>query len=333
MSLNSALLLKLLTELSGPWMPILALSVLTASALLAWVWVRRLRARQLRMAIGRRRETASGSADLRQAERAADFIDRVTRRGYYLTSLGCGLALTILPVIVPDAVNRATIWLLLTGVTFGSGAFVLLVWRGQSNEIDECLGRRNRAQAGSLASTEVGREWVPAGQQTRREWVQQLEVRLGHGQPTNRAYSCILIELSGAHHDPRRAEAVEMTRSLVGAEISRNLRCSDSVCRDGASRFALALPGCTPADAAAAAERVIANVTSLVLVGVNRRYGTDLHLTAGIAGASRRRRSVSALLRDAERDLERRRRPADDCSSTYPLAGWRTLELAADPLQ
>lgn len=333
MAPNLLPLLLTITEYADFALSGLGLVALTSWASAGLALARRRRIRQWASAVEAvcSASQRSGLLDLRRADRArraAEFIDRFNRRAYYTINIVCAASLAMLPQLFPARVEQAPAWLALTGLSFASALFLLATWSEQHEEHEAELQCMLSRAIDRSAPAEQPNGSAP-GLYPRQLWVAGLQAKLAQW-PANRAFSCVVFELAGGSASGADSQAVELALSWAGREIVLNLRRSDRICRYGEYQFAAALPDCTAEQARQSARRVAANLQSLVLDGLNRKFGTDLRLDAGIAPLVWECRSVGRVLRDMERDLERNRHRESMREGRRSIGDWRTIPLAAN---
>jgi GGDEF domain-containing protein len=121
-----------------------------------------------------------------------------------------------------------------------------------------------------------------------------------------RPTSCLVIEVAGLEEFAvlYSDSTVWHVLKMIGGAIASNVRPFDVVCRSGASRFAVGLVRCPAPDARLAGERIAANVSRLVLRGVNQGYGTQMQLRWSSATMPRDATTPIQLLHVTEHSLD-----------------------------
>ena len=215
------------------------------------------------------------------AQRMMDLLSGVLHRIYYVIIIASAVMSIALSFVAVDQNARLHIWLAITGTSWGSALFLALSWRvGDKNQERKMRTKLRRAQEREHSRRGLTVRDVLTHTYTPEFWLHALELRINQTFRRPIPITCLMIEVKGLAelHSTHGNDVGDKVLYRVGQEISRNIHQSDIICRYEDHIFAIALFRCPNKFGRKIAERVIANVTHVVLKWANHHYDSNLHL-------------------------------------------------------
>jgi diguanylate cyclase (GGDEF)-like protein len=246
-----------------------------------------------------------------RVQRASNFLDGFLRRIYFVIAIFSALCGIILLFITLERSTQFQIWLVNTA-TIWAGALVLIIhWRGRDDEHESKMHKKLRqAQERVLSQQGIAVYDKLTHTYTPEFWLRTLENRVRRTFRKVTPITCLTIQVEGlaklrnVHGD----EVADHVLARVGQEIKRNVRSSDIVCRCQDQAFAVALFRCPNKLGRSIAERVVSNVTHIVVEWANMHYGNYLHLQSKLARMPGEANTLVQLLQATEHSLQKKDR-------------------------
>lgn len=292
-----------------PLLGLMAIIVLflLRGVVVAGKWRRKQLLRQMDTLADPRRNTSVEIAKAIRAERATDFWEMLARRFYFGIALTSALGLLLIQFLPLTTTQSLYVKGVLTLITFGATSILLWYWQGWDDDRERVLRKRLR-----LASErEQARQGLvvrdqSTGLYSREFFRRELRREVGRFFQRSLPISCLILELERFDDFKSRwGESVaQATLKRIGQAIEQNVRPYDIVARYGSNRFAVALLRCKREDANGVGQRVIGNVTHLVLKEMNRRYTEQLEFVWVSCTLPGKGRTPEEAMATAERILD-----------------------------
>ena len=245
------------------------------------------------------------------AQRMVDLLSGLLHRIYYVIIIASAVISVVLLFTTIEQSARLHIWSAITGTSWGGALILALSWQGRDDEQEHKMRKKlRRAQERVLSQQGIAVYDKLTHTYTPEFWLRTLEHQVRRTFRRVTPITCLTIrveglaELRNIHGD----EVADHVLARVGQEIKRNVRSSDIVCRYQDQAFAVALFRCPTEFGGSVAERVVSNVTLVVVEWANLHYGNYLHLQSELARMPGEAMTPVQLLRATEHSLKKKHR-------------------------
>jgi diguanylate cyclase (GGDEF)-like protein len=243
------------------------------------------------------------------SQRAADYLHIRIRHISYLTVLLSALSLTVLPYFHLGPAVGLRLWVALNAIMVIGSTLLLLYWHGWDDDREVILRRRIRlARERLLQQRGLAVRDHLTGAYTVDYWLHSLELAARRGRRGGLPITCLAIQITGLRAWREHGGTIQAAGVLrrFAQELENNVRAADVVCRSGEDRFVIGLFRCQPHMAGKVAERILRNVTRMVLQAQAFQGWQNLSLIWASASFPKDGETPVEVLRRTERALEDR---------------------------